>query len=530
MGGERAGDSTSNAITVLSLFSLGVLIGCVVGKQSSDYQQRHHHNNRKSRRRSLVNDEEEEERRREKETIEKAIEKGDENKTTFAAKINRISSKELYETDEIVREHFTRNVQFFSEGGQLAVADSFCVVVGLGGVGSHCAAMLVRSGVRRIRVVDFDQVSLSSLNRHALATREDVGKPKADVLRAHFQKIFPECDVEVCNVMCEKKTEEIVLGNWLMKNSSNGSSSSNSSSSSSSSSSTFSSTFDLKPSYVIDCIDNCDTKVDLLEACARREIPIISSGGAGSKCDPTRLKICDISNANFDPLMRAIKYNLRKKYGISRGVDCLVSVEKQVRSLVTEVELKEGETLRDYQVVPNFRVRTIPVLGTVPAMFGCALASFVLCKLSGTVQLDPDEGNDVDTKINSYQVQLDRLKDREENRGSKSCALDVDINDIAYLLKDIWQRRDARALASAGDDLSKTPWKALNNLEFCRWDVTKPASIDNLVLLERSECSEWEDGGEHAIQRAFLKEPEFVQVVTTRLRRIKLEHNLVTVK
>lgn len=36
----------------------------------------------------------------------------------------------------------------------------------------------VRSGVKRLRVIDFDQVSLSSLNRHAVATWGDVGYPK----------------------------------------------------------------------------------------------------------------------------------------------------------------------------------------------------------------------------------------------------------------------------------------------------------------------------------------------------------------
>lgn len=40
------------------------------------------------------------------------------------------------------------------------------IVVGLGGVGSHAAHMLARSGVGRLRLVDFDQVTLSSLNRY----------------------------------------------------------------------------------------------------------------------------------------------------------------------------------------------------------------------------------------------------------------------------------------------------------------------------------------------------------------------------
>lgn len=40
----------------------------------------------------------------------------------------------------------------------------------------------VRSGVKQLRVIDFDQVTLSSLNRHAVATWEDVGRPKVLVL------------------------------------------------------------------------------------------------------------------------------------------------------------------------------------------------------------------------------------------------------------------------------------------------------------------------------------------------------------
>ena len=85
--------------------------------------------------------------------------------------------------DEVVREQLTRNRQFFGGRGQSALADSLVVVVGLGGVGSHCAAALLRSGVGRLRLVDFDQVSLSSLNRHAVAERKDVGIPKATCLK-----------------------------------------------------------------------------------------------------------------------------------------------------------------------------------------------------------------------------------------------------------------------------------------------------------------------------------------------------------
>jgi tRNA threonylcarbamoyladenosine dehydratase len=56
------------------------------------------------------------------------------------------------------------------------ISSSFDQVVGVGGVGSHAANMLIRSGVRKIRVIDFDQVTLSSLNRHAVANTTDVGE------------------------------------------------------------------------------------------------------------------------------------------------------------------------------------------------------------------------------------------------------------------------------------------------------------------------------------------------------------------
>ncbi|KAA3476166.1 tRNA threonylcarbamoyladenosine dehydratase 2 [Gossypium australe] len=61
--------------------------------------------------------------------------------------------------DEIVSEQLTRNIQFFGLDSQQKVTSSYVVVIGLGGVGSHAASMLLRSGVGKLLLVDFDQVS-----------------------------------------------------------------------------------------------------------------------------------------------------------------------------------------------------------------------------------------------------------------------------------------------------------------------------------------------------------------------------------
>lgn len=66
--------------------------------------------------------------------------------------------------DSLIREQLARNLAFLGEDGLRKVRGAFVVVVGLGGVGSAAATMLCRSGVGRLRIIDFDQVTLSSLN------------------------------------------------------------------------------------------------------------------------------------------------------------------------------------------------------------------------------------------------------------------------------------------------------------------------------------------------------------------------------
>ena len=399
--------------------------------------------------------------------------------------------------DEILREQFTRNVQFFGERGQRAVRDAFVVVVGLGGVGSHAASMILRSGVGKLRVVDFDQVSLSSLNRHAVATRADVGTPKATCLKKRFKEIYPEADVDARVAMYEADAEEELLGAWGGEGG-------------------------RAPDFVVDCIDNIDTKVALLAACVRRGLRVVTSGGAGAKCDPTRLRFVDISQAASDRLARAVRYRLKKNYKVRGGIPTLVSLEEPRCELVAEMELKEGETLSDYQVIPNFRVRTIPVLGCVPAIFGMALASHVLTHLAGA----PYEGEPLFTlQGKQYEIQLDRLEERERERGPDVADLGVGIEEVVYLVREIWRAVSARQDPNTQVKDTGLHWKNTSGLALTRWDPKRPASLDNLVLLTVEECDAHdarcaEPGG---FQRLLEEEPEFRRYVESRFERVRAD-------
>ena len=65
-----------------------------------------------------------------------------------------------------------------------------------------------------------------------------------------------------------------------------------------------------------------------------------------------------------------------------------------------------------YQVVPGFRVRIIPVLGTIPAIFGQVMASYVVTQLTGlNVQPEPIVNLDLD----HYRVLHQRLIEHEES-------------------------------------------------------------------------------------------------------------------
>ncbi|HEY5517429.1 MAG TPA: sulfur carrier protein ThiS adenylyltransferase ThiF [Coriobacteriia bacterium] len=71
------------------------------------------------------------------------------------------------------------------------LAESNVAIVGCGGLGSNVAAMLLRSGVRTLTLIDFDVVEESNLNRQ-LFFRDQIGRPKTEALAETLLRIDPE--------------------------------------------------------------------------------------------------------------------------------------------------------------------------------------------------------------------------------------------------------------------------------------------------------------------------------------------------
>ncbi|CAA3027038.1 tRNA threonylcarbamoyladenosine dehydratase [Olea europaea subsp. europaea] len=387
-------------------------------------------------------------------------------------------------TDEIVSEQLTRNIQFFGLEHQRKVTSSYVVIIGLGGVGSHAASMLLRSGVGRLLLVDFDQVSVSSLNRHAVATREDVGTPKALCLKKHFSTIFPESHVDAKVLLYDSSSEEEILSG--------------------------------NPDFVLDCIDNIDTKVALLAACVRRGLKVLSATGAGARADPTRIRVADLRESTNDPLSRAVRHRLKKDYGIEGGIPVVFSLEKpKAKLLPFKGPSGEEENPSDYQIVPGFRVRIIPVLGTIPAIFGQVMASYTATQLAGVqVHMEPVVNFDMD----HYQVLHQRLIEHEELLYGTAMQVQVDVEEVMYIAKELWHGRSARD--QAPKDVGRGMWRSVNELMLVRWDCVKPASVSNLILLRFKEADEHES---RSLEDIKAKEPEFFFRVTSVLKRAELD-------
>lgn len=321
--------------------------------------------------------------------------------------------------EELVMEQLARNSVFLTPEGLDKLRGAFVVVVGCGGVGSHCTASLARSGVSKIRLIDFDQVTLSSLNRHAVATLSDVGIPKVQCLERRLIAIAPWVKFDLCQEKFDGDVAERLLSSW-----SDGQ----------------------KPDFIIDAIDNIDTKVALLKYCHDNGLPVISSMGAGCKSDPTRIVVGDIGTSTDDGLSRATRRRL-KLQGITSGIPVVFSTEQSGEGKAELLPLPEEEfqkgSVGDLAAMPNFRVRILPVLGTMPAIFGMTIANHVILSITGyPTDYVPAKGRDrMYEGILNYTQASEEKVHRLLRPGLTGLKIPLTLTDVAFLADDLYHGR-----------------------------------------------------------------------------------------
>jgi tRNA A37 threonylcarbamoyladenosine dehydratase len=177
-------------------------------------------------------------------------------------------------------------------------------VVGIGGVGSWAAEALARTGVGSITLIDHDDVDLGNVNRQLHALSATLGYPKVELMRERIAGINPRC---VCTAVDDFLTTT-TLDKYLLAD------------------------YD----YVIDAIDSIKFKAAMIARCKRTKIPIVTTGGAGGRTDPTAIEVADLSRTWNDALAAKVRSRLRAEYGFTKnpkrrfGVECVFSTQQPV--------------------------------------------------------------------------------------------------------------------------------------------------------------------------------------------------------
>lgn len=194
---------------------------------------------------------------------------------------------------------FDRTGRLLGDAAMVRLAHAHVIVFGLGGVGSFAAEGLVRSGVGRLTLVDFDDVCVTNSNRQLHATAKTVGKSKAELMAQRCRDINPEAKIEAVREFYREELADQLLGEGY--------------------------------DFVVDAIDNVKAKLHLLHRCVTRGIPVVSSMGAAARLDPTAIRVEDLSQTHMDPFAKDIRKLLKRKYGMDTerhtGITAVYSIE-----------------------------------------------------------------------------------------------------------------------------------------------------------------------------------------------------------
>lgn len=206
------------------------------------------------------------------------------------------------------------------------------LVVGLGGVGSWAAEMLCRAGVGEFTIIDADTVDVTNINRQMPALSTTVGKPKCSVVAERMRAINPEVKITTGEffVNGENIPELLDKGGY---------------------------------SFVVDAIDTLEPKAALIKGCWEREIRIISSMGAGAKCNLADIRTGNLWKTEHCTLAKNVRRTLKEYRGVY-SLPVIYSIEQP----------------RKEAIAPN-PAGGKPIIGSIAyftATFGCYMAEYVI--------------------------------------------------------------------------------------------------------------------------------------------------------
>ncbi len=255
-----------------------------------------------------------------------------------------------------MNERFSRTRLLLGDAAIERLARSRAVVAGLGAVGSYAAEALARAGVGALRIVDFDVVRPSNVNRQLYALGSTFGRWKAEVAAERIGDIHPRCHVEALRLFIDGHNAD--------------------------------SLFEDRPGVAVDAIDSLNPKVALIAAARRHGVAVVSAMGAATRTDPLAIRVADLAQTEGCPLARLVRKRLRRE-GVTSGVRCVFSIEPARRGPAAPADPPSD----DVAARPGRPRRALGSLPTVTGMFGLVAATEALRLLLGDLWPPPVPGS-----------------------------------------------------------------------------------------------------------------------------------------
>ncbi len=229
---------------------------------------------------------------------------------------------------------FLRTEALLGKDALQKLSKTTVMIVGLGAVGGYALEALVRAGIGRFILVDFDVFEITNINRQLLATEQTLGQKKVEAALDRVLSINPKAKVITKDMFVNAETVEELLS--------------------------------LKPDFVVDAIDSLNPKCCLMETLQAKEIPFISSMGAALKTNPELIKIAPLHKSKNCALAKFIRKRLSRRGVDLKKITCVFS-EELVDLPQTAMFMEEGKNRH-----------TLGSLPTITAIFGLFAANYVI--------------------------------------------------------------------------------------------------------------------------------------------------------
>ena len=339
-------------------------------------------------------------------------------------------------SEELLREQLKRNYEFFEEKGMNLIRNSTIIIFGLEGIGSNIALTLIRSGIKKLIIIDNNILTNEFFSFHPCSILSDLGKKNIDIIDYYGKKINP-------NIIIEKYYEsfnENLLNQILKEN---------------------------KINLIIDTIlkrKNIIDKCKIIKFCSNHKLNlIISLFPQLEKYNPIYIRQSKFSFVQNDLIAKEINKTYIQLYNsIVPDFKTIYSIEKD-----EDIDLEK-----------------LPELNPVYSNFSNTICSIVLCEISNFKfenNINENNKKNIDKEIMIGNKKLSKLiddykKDEIEKKNIKNEDINItydDFKNIVLLFK----------------NMSSVSKKQGPKMQFIRWKLYEKPSKNNLVILTKNEIS-----------------------------------------